>query len=233
MRYVVRSLPSREVIDDSSKIPVAFTQGSRQVLPCIDEAVLQMRPGGKAYVHATAEWAYGAAGGDVEVELTLVECVRFQAHYSMELDEKMGVQARRKEEGNALFKTGRYKEVSPQPCSLLVTSLLVTSLLVRSLLVTSLLVTSLLVTSLLVTSLLVTSLLVTSLLVTSLLVTSLLVTSLLVTSLLVAFLLVTSLLVAFLLVTSLLVAFLLVTSRHSSLKYPCLWRPSLQGAREV
>ena len=41
VRYVVRSLPDNEIIEDSGKKPVHFVQGSRQVLPCIDEAVLQ------------------------------------------------------------------------------------------------------------------------------------------------------------------------------------------------
>ena len=39
-----------------------FVQSAGQVLPCIDIAVRQMRPGGVAIVSATAEWAYGRAG---------------------------------------------------------------------------------------------------------------------------------------------------------------------------
>ena len=45
----------------------------------------------------------------MEIEIELVAFKRFQAHYAMDLDEKMSVQARRKEEGNALFKKGQYE----------------------------------------------------------------------------------------------------------------------------
>ncbi|KAL1496800.1 hypothetical protein AB1Y20_014386 [Prymnesium parvum] len=109
VRYKVRDHEGK-VIDESGEEPVAFTQGSRQVMPCIDEAVLQMRPHGKAIVHSSREWAYGTPGGNVQVELELVDFQRFQPHYGMELDEKLMVQVRRKEEGNALFKKGEYEE---------------------------------------------------------------------------------------------------------------------------
>ena len=111
VRYKVRGADGT-ILDQSGKTPVTFTQGSRQVLPAIDEAVLQMRPKGRAIVQASGEWAYGGSGDDVEIEIELVTFKRFQAHYAMDLDEKMTVQARRKEEGNALFKKGQYEEVS-------------------------------------------------------------------------------------------------------------------------
>ena len=106
-------------------LPFTFVQGCGQVLPCIDMAVRQMRPGGHAFVTSPSRYAYGAANyaphgdvkaalvdtyrsRDVEVEIELVSVDRFKANYMMEVSEKVGTQAKRKEQGNALFKKSEY-----------------------------------------------------------------------------------------------------------------------------
>ena len=107
--------------------PFVFVQSQKQVMPAIDQAVLQMRPGGFATVSAPSAWAYGCPvelykpckakcplyerykGQIVEIDLELVEVDRFKPSYAMELDEKIATQIRRKAQGNELFKLGDYE----------------------------------------------------------------------------------------------------------------------------
>jgi FK506-binding protein 4/5 len=94
-------------------------QGDGAVLRCIDAAVLEMKRGEADLLYAPAAWAYGApdcaaaghaalAGARVEVELELVEFVRAKEAYDMDLREKAAAQAKKKGQGNALFRGGEW-----------------------------------------------------------------------------------------------------------------------------
>jgi FKBP-type peptidyl-prolyl cis-trans isomerase len=100
-----------------------FVQGERQVLPCIDAAVLMMRRGERALLTAPAECAFGAPnfppalaiderarGSDVEVTLELIDFDQAADENGMHILPKIQLHARRKEAANRLFAKGALRE---------------------------------------------------------------------------------------------------------------------------
>jgi len=97
---------------------VSFEQGDvvgGLVLPCIDAAVRELKRGEIDLISAPAAWAYGADGfggegkpvaSDVHVELQLVDFERAKEPYELELPAKLGLQEKKKEQGNVCFKRG-------------------------------------------------------------------------------------------------------------------------------
>jgi len=103
--------------------PAQFVQGDRELLPCIEMAVLDMMVGEKARLYAPASWAFDAPGfphavevapqmrgQEVEVEVELVGMDNAADTNGMAMDLKMEVHVRRKEAGNRLFTKGALHE---------------------------------------------------------------------------------------------------------------------------
>ena len=103
--------------------PAQFVQGDRELLPCIEMAVLDMKVGEKARLYAPASWAFDAPGfphavnfapqlrgQEVEVEVELVGMDNAADTNGMGIDLKMEVHVRRKEAGNRLFTKGALHE---------------------------------------------------------------------------------------------------------------------------
>ena len=126
---------SVKMADNASTAPVqevnglSFQQGLRQVLPCIDAAVREMKQGERAEIRAPAEWAFGAAteelpqscisiasamgqksSNSVIIELYLCCYEREKELWEMNAHEKMDIQLRLKEQGNRLFKRGDFEK---------------------------------------------------------------------------------------------------------------------------
>jgi len=116
----VRNAASGEVVDEMAG--KTFIQGNGDVLRCIDVAAREMKRGERALISAPAEWAYGdedfkalsaAAGMEeaaVEVEMELVDFEQGKSIYKMDLFERAAFQVRKKEQGNSLFRKGKYEE---------------------------------------------------------------------------------------------------------------------------
>lgn len=100
-----------------------FKTDEEQVIDGLDRAVLTMKKGEVALLTIAPEYAFGSlenkqdlavvpANSTVFYEAELVSFVKERESWDMKNDEKVEAAIRKKEEGNALFKVGKYAKAS-------------------------------------------------------------------------------------------------------------------------
>ncbi|KAL5542796.1 hypothetical protein UlMin_010506 [Ulmus minor] len=105
------------------KEPFEFKVGEEQVIDGLDRAVKNMRKGEVAEVTIHPEYAFGSsesqqdlavvpANSTVYYEVKLVSFVMAKESWDMNTQEKIEAAGKKKEEGNVLFKAGKYKKAS-------------------------------------------------------------------------------------------------------------------------
>eukprot|EP00475_Leptophrys_vorax_P037536 TRINITY_DN64850_c0_g1_i1.p1 TRINITY_DN64850_c0_g1~~TRINITY_DN64850_c0_g1_i1.p1 ORF type:complete len:607 (+),score=130.93 TRINITY_DN64850_c0_g1_i1:152-1972(+) len=96
-----------------------FVTDEEQVPPGLDKAVMKMKKGETALVTVAPEYGFGAEekalekgvvppNSTLEYEITLVSFDKDKESWELGDEEKIDTAARKKEEGNALFKAGKY-----------------------------------------------------------------------------------------------------------------------------
>ncbi|KAK9069381.1 hypothetical protein SSX86_011284 [Deinandra increscens subsp. villosa] len=106
--------------DDSE--PLEFKADEEQVIEGLDRAVLTMKKGEVALLTIAPEYAFGSTGSEQELtvvppnatvtyEIELVSFVKDKESWDMNTTpEKIEAAGKKKEEGNAFFKAGKYKK---------------------------------------------------------------------------------------------------------------------------
>ncbi|KAL8261981.1 hypothetical protein R6Q59_026030 [Mikania micrantha] len=106
--------------DDSE--PLEFKTDEEQVIDGLDRAVVTMKKGEVALLTIAPEYAFGSTGSEQELamvppnatvtyEIELVSFVKEKESWDMNTtQEKIEAAGKKKEEGNALFKAGKYKK---------------------------------------------------------------------------------------------------------------------------
>ncbi|EEF27302.1 peptidyl-prolyl cis-trans isomerase FKBP62 [Ricinus communis] len=100
-----------------------FTTDEEQVIEGLDRAVLAMKKGEVALVTIAPEYAFGASESKQELavippnstvyyEVELVSFVKEKESWDMNTQEKIEAAGKKKEEGNILFKAGKYARAS-------------------------------------------------------------------------------------------------------------------------
>ncbi|MED6186535.1 70 kDa peptidyl-prolyl isomerase [Stylosanthes scabra] len=103
--------------------PFEFKIDEEQVIDGLDKAVLNMKKGEVALVTIHPEYAYGPSGSTQEsatippnstvyYEVELVSFVKEKESWDLNTLEKIEAAGKKKEEGNALFKAGKYERAS-------------------------------------------------------------------------------------------------------------------------
>ncbi|XP_057749899.1 peptidyl-prolyl cis-trans isomerase FKBP62-like [Arachis stenosperma] len=103
--------------------PFEFKIDEEQVIDGLDKAVMNMKKGEVALVTIHPEYAFGSSGStqelatvppnsDVYYEVELVSFVKEKESWDMNTPEKIEAAGKKKEEGNALFKAGKYERAS-------------------------------------------------------------------------------------------------------------------------
>ncbi|CAI5970861.1 unnamed protein product [Closterium sp. NIES-64] len=122
VRYTLR-LEDGTVVEEKGmgdgEEPFEFTTDEEQVVPGLDKAVMKMKKGELATVTIAPEYAYGSekktlekgtvpANSTLVYELRLAEFVKDKESWELGDEEKVAHAAKKKEEGNVLFKSGKY-----------------------------------------------------------------------------------------------------------------------------
>ncbi|XP_004510236.1 peptidyl-prolyl cis-trans isomerase FKBP62-like [Cicer arietinum] len=100
-----------------------FKTDEEQVIDGLDRAVMTMKKGEVASLTIAPEYAFGSSESQKELavvppnstlyyELELVSFVKDKESWDMNTEEKIEAAGKKKEEGNALFKTGKYARAS-------------------------------------------------------------------------------------------------------------------------
>ncbi|KAL1328621.1 hypothetical protein HN51_038443 [Arachis hypogaea] len=103
--------------------PFEFKIDEEQVIDGLDKAVMNMKKGEVALVTIHPEYAFGSSGSTQELatvppnsnvyyEVELVSFVKEKESWDMNTPEKIEAAGKKKEEGNALFKAGKYERAS-------------------------------------------------------------------------------------------------------------------------
>lgn len=103
--------------------PFEFKIDEEQVIYGLDKAVMNMKKGEVALVTIHPEYAFGSSGStqdlatvppnsNVYYEVELVSFVKEKESWDMNTPEKIEAAGKKKEEGNALFKAGKYERAS-------------------------------------------------------------------------------------------------------------------------
>ncbi|RZC62049.1 hypothetical protein C5167_023825 [Papaver somniferum] len=103
--------------------PFEFKTDNDEVIEGLDRAVMTMKKGEVALVTIEPEYAFGSSesqqelavvppGSTVYYEVELVSFVKDKESWDMDNGEKIVAAGRKKEEGNALFKAGKYARAS-------------------------------------------------------------------------------------------------------------------------
>ncbi|XP_015958257.1 peptidyl-prolyl cis-trans isomerase FKBP62 [Arachis duranensis] len=103
--------------------PFEFKIDEEQVIDGLDRAVMNMKKGEVALVTIHPEYAFGSSGSTQELatvppnsnvyyEVELVSFVKEKESWDMNTPEKIEAAGKKKEEGNALFKAGKYERAS-------------------------------------------------------------------------------------------------------------------------
>ncbi|XP_010905156.1 70 kDa peptidyl-prolyl isomerase-like [Elaeis guineensis] len=103
--------------------PFEFKTDEEQVIEGLDRAVITMKKGEVAYITIPHEYAFGSAeskqdlavvppNSTVIYEVELVSFVKEKESWDMNNAEKIEAAGKKKEEGNALFKVGKYERAS-------------------------------------------------------------------------------------------------------------------------
>lgn len=100
-----------------------FKTDEEQVIEGLDRAVLNMKKGEVALLTVDPEYAFGSSGSQQELatvppnstvyyEVELVSFVKDKESWDMNTEEKIDAAGKKKDEGNALFKAGKYTRAS-------------------------------------------------------------------------------------------------------------------------
>ncbi|MCL7034530.1 hypothetical protein MKW94_011485 [Papaver nudicaule] len=103
--------------------PFEFKTDNDEVIEGLDRAVMTMKKGEEALVTIDPEYAFGSSesqqelavvppGSTVHYEVELVSFVKDKESWDMDNGEKIVAAGKKKEEGNALFKAGKYARAS-------------------------------------------------------------------------------------------------------------------------
>ncbi|KAL9237859.1 hypothetical protein vseg_012357 [Gypsophila vaccaria] len=103
--------------------PLEFKVDEEQVIDGLDRAVKTMKKGEVALLTIQPEYAFGAAGSTQELaavpsnatiyyDIELVSFTKEKESWDMSTPEKIEAATKKKEEGNALFKAGKYERAS-------------------------------------------------------------------------------------------------------------------------
>ncbi|MED6113764.1 70 kDa peptidyl-prolyl isomerase [Stylosanthes scabra] len=103
--------------------PFEFKIDEEQVIDGLDKAVMNMKKGEVALVTIHPEYAFGPSGSTQELatvppistvyyEVELVSFVKEKESWDLNTPEKIEAAGKKKEEGNALFKAGKYERAS-------------------------------------------------------------------------------------------------------------------------
>ncbi|GBG79509.1 hypothetical protein CBR_g29656 [Chara braunii] len=109
-------------VDEGDEL-LTFVTGEEQVIPGLDKAVLLMKNEEKAVITVGPEYGYGATeyrgnkgvvppNSKLTFEVDMVSFVKEKESWDMDNAEKVETAAKRKEEGNALFKAGKIVRAS-------------------------------------------------------------------------------------------------------------------------
>lgn len=108
--------------DDEAEL-FEFTTDEEQVIDGLDRAVMTMKKGEVALLTIAPEYAFGSSESRQELavvppnstlyyEVELVSFIKDKESWDMTTGEKVEAAGKKKEEGNALFKTGKYAKAS-------------------------------------------------------------------------------------------------------------------------
>lgn len=108
--------------DDEAEL-FEFTTDEEQVIDGLDRAVMTMKKGEVALLTIAPEYAFGSSESRQELavvppnstlyyEVELVSFIKDKESWDMTTEEKVEAAGKKKEEGNALFKTGKYAKAS-------------------------------------------------------------------------------------------------------------------------
>lgn len=109
--------------DDDEDDLLEFKTDEEQVIDGLDKAVMAMKKGEVALLTIAPEYAFGSTGSQqelavvppnstVQYEAELVSFVKEKESWDMNTQEKIEAASKKKEEGNALFKVGKYARAS-------------------------------------------------------------------------------------------------------------------------
>ncbi|CAI7872926.1 unnamed protein product [Closterium sp. NIES-53] len=122
VRYTLR-LEDGMVVEEKGmsdgEDPFEFTTDEEQVVPGLDKAVMKMKKGELATITIAPEYAYGSeektlekgtvpANSTLVYELRLADFVKDKESWELGDEEKVAHAAKKKEEGNVLFKSGKF-----------------------------------------------------------------------------------------------------------------------------
>ncbi|ERN02572.1 peptidyl-prolyl cis-trans isomerase FKBP62 isoform X2 [Amborella trichopoda] len=107
----------------SDEKPFEFMTGEEQVIEGLDRAVMSMKKGEVALVTISPEYAFSSvntqqdlavvpANSTVQYDLELMSFAKEKESWDMNTAEKIEAASKKKEEGNALFKVGKYLRAS-------------------------------------------------------------------------------------------------------------------------
>ncbi|KAL8106571.1 peptidyl-prolyl cis-trans isomerase FKBP62-like [Apium graveolens] len=108
---------------DGDEEPFEFKTDEEQVIDGLDKAVMAMKKGEVALLTIPPECAFGSSGSQQELalvppnstlyyEIELVSFVKDKESWDMNTEEKIEAAGKKKEEGNACFKAGKYAKAS-------------------------------------------------------------------------------------------------------------------------
>lgn len=108
---------------DGDEEPFEFQTDEEQVIDGLDRAVMAMKKGEVALLTIPPECAFGSSGSQQELamvppnstlyyEIELVSFVKEKESWDMNTEEKIEAAGKKKEEGNACFKAGKYAKAS-------------------------------------------------------------------------------------------------------------------------
>lgn len=108
---------------DGDEEPFEFQTDEEQVIDGLDKAVMAMKKGEVALLTIPPECAFGSSGSQQELaqippnstlyyEIELVSFVKEKESWDMNTEEKIEAAGKKKEDGNACFKAGKYAKAS-------------------------------------------------------------------------------------------------------------------------
>lgn len=112
--------------DTTGGEPAAWVLDDDVMIPAIDAAVREMAKGAVVELEVPGDWGYtaalataravdaGAVGAALKVRLELVEFEKAKDEWDLEPAERVELQLRKKEQGNALFAQGLYARALPK-----------------------------------------------------------------------------------------------------------------------
>ncbi|CAI8606220.1 unnamed protein product [Vicia faba] len=103
--------------------PLKFVTDEEQVITGLDRAVATMKKGEKAIISIHADYAFGMVevrenlvivppGSKVIYDIEMIDFIKEKAPWELNNTEKVEVAGRKKEEGNLLYKSGKYQRAA-------------------------------------------------------------------------------------------------------------------------